>query len=139
MNILLVADLHYALKQFDWLLGVAEDHDAVVIAGDLLDAGSLVPQPAQILVVTEYLRRLAARTRVFVCSGNHDLDAEGPDGERFAGWLARLGIAGVVRDGQAREVGDTLVSCFPWWDGEAAKAAIAAQMRRDAASRRDRA
>ena len=94
MNILLVADLHYALKQFDWLLSVAEDHDAVVIAGDLLEVASVVPQAAQILVVTEYLRRLSEKTRVLVCSGNHDLDVEGPGGERFAGWVAGLGDRG---------------------------------------------
>jgi predicted MPP superfamily phosphohydrolase len=88
MNILLVADLHYALKQFDWVLSVAADHDAVVIAGDLLETASVVPLDAQVVVVSEYLRRLAGITRVFVCSGNHDLDAEGPGGERVAGWLA---------------------------------------------------
>lgn len=133
MNLLLVADLHYSLKQFDWLLSVAEEHDAVVVAGDLLESASLVPQHAQIVVVTEYLRRLSEMTQVFVCSGNHDLDAEGPGGERFAGWL--LGVAGVVRDGQAVAIGDTLVSCFAWWEGAETRAAIAAQMARDSARR----
>jgi hypothetical protein len=28
---------------------------------------------AQIVVILKYLRRLAERTRVIVCSGNHDL------------------------------------------------------------------
>ncbi|MFO1210153.1 MAG: metallophosphoesterase [Amaricoccus sp.] len=135
MNILLVADQHYALKQFDWILSVAEDHDAVVIAGDLLEVASIVPQSAQIVVVTEYLRRLSEKTRVFVCSGNHDLDAEGPGGERFAAWLAGLGIAGVVGDGEALPVGDALFSCLPWWEGDATRAAIDAQMARDAARR----
>jgi Icc-related predicted phosphoesterase len=135
MNLLLVGDLHYALKQFDWLLSVAEDHDAVVIAGDLLEVACIVPQDAQIVVVTEYLRRLSEMTQVFVCSGKHDLDAEGPPGERIAGWLARLGVAGVVRDGQAVSIGETLLSCFPWWDGTKTRDAIAAQMARDAARR----
>lgn len=135
MNILMVGDLHYALKQFDWLLAVAGDHDAVVIAGDLLEVASFVPHDAQIVVVSEYLRRLSGITRVFVCSGNHDLDAEGPGGERLAGWLARLGIPAVVRDGQAVLVGEALISCFPWWDGTETRDAIAAQMARDAALR----
>jgi Icc-related predicted phosphoesterase len=135
MNLLLVGDLHYALKQFDWVVSVAPDHDAVVIAGDLLDAGSLVPQDAQIVVVTEYLRRLSGLTRVFVCSGNHDLDVQGPGGERIAGWLSGLGSIGIARDGQAVAVGEMLVSCFPWWDGARTRAAIAAQMTRDAARR----
>jgi Icc-related predicted phosphoesterase len=135
MNLLLVADQHYALKQFDWILSVAADHDAVVIAGDLLETASIVPQDAQIVVVTEYLRRLSEITQVFVCSGNHDLDAERPGGERIAGWLAGLGAAGVVRDGQAVAIGETLISCFPWWDGAETREAIAAQMARDAARR----
>ena len=135
MNLLLVADLHYALKQFDWLVSVAPDHDAVVIAGDLLEVASVVPQGAQIVVVTEYLRRLSAITTVLVCSGNHDLDAELGNGERVAGWLAGLGVAEVVRDGQSALIGDTLLSCFPWWEGAETRAAIAAQMARDAARR----
>lgn len=135
MNILLVADLHYALKQFDWIMSVAPDHDAVVIAGDLLETCSIVPQDAQIVVVTEYLRRLSGVTRVFVCSGNHDLDAEGPGGERIAAWLASLGVSGVVRDGQAVMIGDTLLSCFPWWDGAATRASIAAQLAADSMRR----
>ena len=135
MNLLLVADLHYTLKQFDWLVSVAADHDAVVIAGDLLEVGSVVPQGAQIVVVTEYLRRLSGITTVLVCSGNHDLDAELPGGERIAGWLVGLGVAEVVRDGQAVVIGDTLLSCFPWWEGAETRAAIAAQMASDAARR----
>ncbi|MFO1142715.1 MAG: metallophosphoesterase [Amaricoccus sp.] len=133
MNILLVADQHYALKQFDWILSVAPDHDAVVIAGDLLEVASIVPQGAQIVVVTEYLRQLSEKTRVFVCSGNHDLDTEGPGGERFAAWLKGLGIAGVVGDGEAMRVDDVLFSCLPWWEGDATRAAIGAQLARDAA------
>src|SRR5262245_49266908 len=135
MNLLVVGDLHYALRQFDWVVSVAADHDAVVIVGDLLDSSSLVPQDAQIVVVTQYLRRLAEVTPVLVCSGNHDLDAERPGGERIAGWLARLGIAGVVRDGQSAAIGGALLSCFPWWDCSETRDAIAAQMARDAQRR----
>jgi Icc-related predicted phosphoesterase len=135
MNLLLVADLHYALKQFDWILSVAADHDAVVIAGDLLETSCFVPLDAQIVVVTEYLRRLSEMTQVFACSGNHDLDVEGPPGERVAGWLTGLGISGVIRDGQTVAIGETLVSCFPWWEGTATREAIAAQMAQDAARR----
>ena len=135
MNILMVGDLHYALRQYDWLLSVAPDHDAVIIAGDLLEVASVVPHDAQIVVVTEYLRRLCAMTQVFVCSGNHDLDAETPDGERLATWLPRLGIPAVVRDGQSATLGPVLISCFPWWDGPETREAIAAQMARDAARR----
>ena len=40
MKVIFVADLHYALKQFDWLLGNATSFDAVIIGGDLLDLGA---------------------------------------------------------------------------------------------------
>ena len=33
MKLLLVSDLHYALKQFDWTTSVAPDFDVVIIAG----------------------------------------------------------------------------------------------------------
>ena len=39
MKILLVSDLHYALKQFDWMHEIAGDYDAVMISGDVLDMG----------------------------------------------------------------------------------------------------
>jgi len=52
----------------------ADDHDLVVIAGDLLDMASIVAPDAQIAVVLEYLARMSERTQLVVCSGNHDLD-----------------------------------------------------------------
>ena len=42
MQILLVSDLHYKLKQLDWIVSVAGDFDLVVAAGDLLDIASIV-------------------------------------------------------------------------------------------------
>ena len=51
MRILFVADLHYSLRQFDWLLSQAESHDVVVIGGDLLDRASILEAPVQALVV----------------------------------------------------------------------------------------
>src|SRR5437763_1293129 len=37
MRCLFVADLHYSLPQFDWLLKAAAGYDLVVLAGDALD------------------------------------------------------------------------------------------------------
>ena len=90
MQILLVSDLHYTLKQLDWVASVAGDFDLVVLAGDLLDISSIVEPDAQIAVVLEYLARLAAKTTVVACSGNHDLNARNELGERAA-QLARRG------------------------------------------------
>ena len=36
---LVVADLLYSLRQFDWLIKSAGGHDLMLIAGDLLDVG----------------------------------------------------------------------------------------------------
>src|SRR6476646_8018795 len=99
MRILVVSDLHYTLKQLDWVTAVAADYDLVVVAGDSLDIASIVEPDAQIAVVLEYLSRIAAKTNVIACSGNHALNAENEHGERAAGWLDSARHAGVFVDG----------------------------------------
>ncbi len=131
MKILLVADLHYALKQFDWLLTEAEYYDVVVLAGDFLDLSSLATLEAQIVVVRTYLKRLSEKTQLIVCSGNHDLEAE-ESGERVARWIRSLSDARICRDGQRILIGDTLISALPWWDGPLTKTAVGDQLARDA-------
>ena len=83
MRCLFVADLHYSLPQFDWLLKAAAGYDLVVLAGDALDVGSIVDFRAQTLVVRKYLQRLAGVTRLIVCSGNHDLDSAARPARRW--------------------------------------------------------
>ena len=46
--------------------------------------------------------------------------------------MARVRQLGLVTDGDAVEVGDTLFSVFPWWDGPVARALVDEQMARDA-------
>jgi len=65
MRCLVVADLHYSLPQFDWVLAVAPHFDLVIVAGDALDIGSLVDFRAQIAVVRKYLALLSEITPVF--------------------------------------------------------------------------
>ena len=77
MRCFFVADLHYSLPQFDWVLQAAGRYDVLVLAGDALDLGSIVDFRAQTLVVRKYLERLASVTRLIVYSGNHDLDSRG--------------------------------------------------------------
>lgn len=132
MRLLVVADLHYALKQYDWLLDAAPDFDAVVIAGDLLEIASMVDIDAQIVVVRTYLRKLTERTRLFVCSGNHDLDGAAEGEERLARWLTDLAGAGLIADGECVRLDGLRVSVFPWWDGPGTREAIARQLERDA-------
>src|SRR5206468_6616908 len=74
MRCLVVADLHYSLPQLDWLVSAGPQFDLVIFAGDALDIGSMVDFRAQIVVVKKYLALLAAKTRVILCSGNHDLE-----------------------------------------------------------------
>ena len=59
MRCLVVADLHYSLPQFDWLLSAAPQFDLVIFAGDALDVGSAVDFRAQIVVVKKYLALLS--------------------------------------------------------------------------------
>src|SRR5258708_39028751 len=84
MRILVVSDLHYTMKQLDWVIDAAAGFDLVVVAGDLLDISSNVEPDAQIVVALAYLARVAAKTTVVVCSGNHDLKARNDLGERAA-------------------------------------------------------
>src|SRR5258707_12142939 len=91
MRCLVVADLHYSLPQFDWLLSAAPHFELVIFAGDALDGGSLVDFRAQIVVVRKYLTLLSGITRVILCSGNHDLDERRPRGEKMSrgSWKVR--------------------------------------------------
>jgi Icc-related predicted phosphoesterase len=51
MKMLFAADLHYTLKQLDWLVANAGRYDLVIIVGDLLDLGSALDFEVQIVVV----------------------------------------------------------------------------------------
>ena len=134
MRCLIVADLHYSLPQFDWLVSAAPLFDAVIFAGDALDVGSAVDVRAQIVVVKKYLALLTRATRVMLCSGNHDLDERSTEGEKIARWIGEVRELGVACDGDDVAVGDTLFSVYPWWDGPKAREAVQAQIERDAAA-----
>ena len=135
MRLLLVADLHYSLPQFDWVLEIASDFDLVVLAGDHLDIASLVDARAQSIVVRKYFDRLRAKAKLVICSGNHDLDGKNAVGEKAAKWLTASQRDGVPSDGDSFVLDDTLLTICPWWDGPIVKAGIAAQLD-DAAGKR---
>ena len=138
MKVLLVADLHYTLKQFDWLHAVAPEFDAVVIAGDLLDIVSTVPLQGQLVVVMNHLKRLQRETRLLVSSGNHDLNGRNAAGEKVARWMSQVRRAGIPCDGDRLEIDGTLVSICPWWDGPASQAEVGEQLAADARARAGR-
>ncbi len=135
MRCLLVSDLHYTLKQLDWLQKTADQFSLVVVAGDHLDVSSAVALEAQIVVTLKYLQRVSSRAKLLVCSGNHDLNATNDAGEKVAGWMARVRKLGVSTDGDALEVDGTLFTVCPWWDGSATREQVAAQLARDGALR----
>src|SRR6187401_102960 len=87
MKLLFVADLHYSLKQFDWLLAHAHEYDVAAIGGDLLDLSSPLDPDVQIAIVEKYLGLLQQKTRVIVCSGNHDGDSRNSADESVAEWV----------------------------------------------------
>jgi Icc-related predicted phosphoesterase len=138
VRILLVSDLHYSLKQFDWVQSVAADFDAVVVAGDHLDLTAVADGDAQIVVILKYLQRLAAKTRVIVSSGNHDLTRADESGEKAARWLAKARSHGAAIDGDVLEIDGTLFTICPYWDGPAGRARVEELLARSAAMPRRR-
>jgi Icc-related predicted phosphoesterase len=138
MRCLVVADLHYSLPQFDWLLSAGSQFDLVIFAGDALDIGSAVDFRAQIVVVKKYLARLAEKTRVILCSGNHDLDERNADGEKYSRWIGEVRELGIACDGDDLTIGDTLFTVCPWWDGPLLRQRIDAQLGAAAAQRAKR-
>ncbi len=135
MRYLVVADLHYALPQYDWVVNVAGEFDVVIMAGDHLDLGSMVDWRAQTVVVRKYLELIAAKTHLVTCSGNHDLDARDDAGEKVARWIGELGHLGVLADGQSIRCHGTLFTACPWWDGPLTRERVAGQLADAAALR----
>ncbi|MCF6311778.1 MAG: metallophosphoesterase [Verrucomicrobiales bacterium] len=138
MKILSVADLHYTLKQWDWVKQVSDQFDLVIIPGDLLDIVSPVPIDVQILVLRKYLKRLPKDVPVLISSGNHDGDVRNEAGESSAAWLQQVKNLGAISaDGDSYEKDGILFTVCPWWDGEHSKAELAEQLKRDAAKQKD--
>jgi Icc-related predicted phosphoesterase len=133
MKILFVADLHYTLKQFDWLTTRAAGFDLAVIGGDLLDLGSALDLQVQIVVIEKYLRRLRERTRLLVSSGNHDCEVHSANNEAICQWLHDAKAGQLFVDGDSVEIGDSLITICPWWDGPVTRAEVEKLLARDAA------
>jgi Icc-related predicted phosphoesterase len=135
MRALVVADLHYSLPQFDWLLAAAPQFDLVIFAGDALDVGSFVDFRAQIVVVKKYLSLLTDITKVILCSGNHDLDERSAEGEKISRWIGEVRELGIACDGDDLTVGETLFTVCPWWDGPLVKQRLEDQLQAASAKR----
>lgn len=132
MKLLFVADLHYTLKQFDWLTANARGFDAVLIGGDLLDLASALDLETQIVVVEKYLARLSRDVPLLVSSGNHDGDGRNAARESICRWLREAKDGQLYVDGDSVAFGDRLVTICPWWDGPETRDEVEKLLERDA-------
>jgi Icc-related predicted phosphoesterase len=135
---LFVADLHYALKQFDWLAANSANYDTTIIAGDLLDLGSPLDFEVQIVVVEKYLKRIRQRTDLVVSSGNHDGDTRNVGDESVAQWIRDAKADRLFVDGDSVEFSGTRLTICPWWDGPISRAEVKALLTREARNKAHR-
>lgn len=138
MRILFVSDLHYTLKQFDWLAAHAANYDIVIITGDLLDLGSELDFDVQIIVVEKYLHTLRQKARLLVSSGNHDGDNRNDADEAVAEWLAMARAQNLFVDHDSVVSDDVLFTICPWWDGPAARLQVERLLARESSRSRKR-
>lgn len=133
MRILALADLHYALRQFDWVDDHLAHFDLLVLAGDLLDLGSGVDLDVQEVVVKKYLRRFAGSRTLLSSSGNHDIQETRGEAERAARWMEKLVAPNLKPDYHHYERDGVLFSVCPWWDGPDTRAKAEEVLSADAA------
>lgn len=138
MRLIFLADLHYSLKQFDWLLAQSGKYDLTVIGGDLLDLASNLDLDVQISVVEKYLGLILKNSKLVVSSGNHDGDSRNEGDESVAQWLQEFKRDGLYVDGDSFDLQGTRITVCPWWDGDISRAGIEKQLERDAASKQGR-
>lgn len=117
MKILVVSDIHYSLRQYDWLANVAGNYDLVVVAGDLLQLYGAVDMDTQAAVVGRYAQRICRTTPLIFCSGNHDLIEEF-DGSRTPEWLHDLDVPNLTVDCESYETEEVRLLSLPWWETE---------------------
>lgn len=127
MKILIASDLHYRLKQFDWLDNQAGQCDAMILAGDMLDISSYLDLSVQIVVIKKYLRSIGGQIPLMICSGNHDGNEKNIADEYIAPWLQEARDQQVHVDGDNVLFGETLITIFPWWDGDVTKKEVSKQ------------
>ncbi len=135
MRLLYVADLHYSLKQFDWLLSQAGAFDMVAVGGDLLDLASPLDADVQIAVVERYFHLLCAKSHLLVSSGNHDGDSRNEAEESVAQWLQESREEGITVDHGSFQAGATKISVCPWWDGDVTRAQLESWLASEAAGK----
>jgi predicted phosphodiesterase len=122
MRLLLTADLHRDPAKLRWLLEEAPAHDAILVAGDLLDIFSdtgFVEQKSQALIWRQSV--LISGKSFAWCSGNHDFfhDVNTPMRAASPLWMRETPSSPTsLTDGETRVLkagGERIaVTTFPW-------------------------
>jgi Icc-related predicted phosphoesterase len=92
----------------------------------------------QIAALSATFSALAQKSRLFVCSGNHDLNAWNGQGEKVATWLHPVRSDAVAVDGDTVAIDGTLFTVCPWWDGPYARVDVERMLERAAQQRAGR-
>ena len=113
MEALIVADLHFNQRWFEWIEKEAVAVNVIFLPGDLLDMfRGDPPLSMQVVAVRHWLRQLAKK-RVAFCSGNHDkhtlIDRAFPAPNLISGGFTEV-------------VDDFVITCIPYWCDEQEKA-----------------
>jgi Icc-related predicted phosphoesterase len=133
MRLLFLADLHFSLKQYDWLVAHAPEYDAVLIGGDLLDLSAALDIDVQITVIEKYLRLLRKNARpILVSSGNHDGDCRNAADESVAQWLQDSRADCLHVDGDGLDLDGWRFTVCAWWDGDVTREEVLRQLEREA-------
>lgn len=119
MRCLVVADLHFNLRQFAWIERHAAQYSAIVFAGDLLDLSGHRPLAEQLRQLRAILARLRSSSHVLVASGNHDVRVPGD-----AVWHELLVETGCFVDGDTVIFDQAAITLCPWGEAPVAEAAL---------------
>lgn len=122
MRLLLTADIHRDEAKLRWILESAPAHDALLVAGDLLDIFSSASFVEQKSKIVRWKSGILARERALAwCSGNHDFfDAEHtPMAAASPRWMREApSTKTFVADGESRLIetagGRLAVTTIPW-------------------------
>ncbi|MFQ3577666.1 MAG: metallophosphoesterase [Verrucomicrobiia bacterium] len=122
MKLLLTSDLHRDGKKLLWLLDEAPAHDALLVAGDLLDIFSRTDFPEQKTGALRWRDAIMKSGKSLAwCSGNHDF-YRGEDSDMKAAsplWMKETSShKHYVTDGESRiletAAGPIAVTTIPW-------------------------
>jgi Icc-related predicted phosphoesterase len=122
MRLLLTSDLHLDETKLRWLLESAPAHDALLVAGDLLDIFSSAGFAEQKSRIIRWKSSVLARERALAwCSGNHDFfqGSHTPMSDASPLWMRESPATKMfVPDGESRLIetpgGSFAVTTLPW-------------------------